>query len=124
MATILIVDDVPAMAEQYAYDLRRLGAHDVAVATGGDEGLEILTRESIDCVILDLEMPGKDGFAVLRAMRERPELGEKLLEVAGGEVANMQDLSILLCRKTAMERIACFLMTMAGKSAGPLPGRG
>ena len=61
--------------------------------------------------------------SLLRAMRERPELGEKLLEVAGGEVANMQDLSILLCRKTAMERIACFLMTMAGKSTGPLVGR-
>ena len=61
--------------------------------------------------------------SLLRAMRERPELGEKLLEVAGGEVANMQDLSILLCRKTAIERIASFLLTMAGKSAGPLTGR-
>lgn len=71
MATILIVDDVPVMAEQYAYDLRRLGAHDVVVAASGDEGLDVLTRESIDCVILDLEMPGKDGFAVLRDMRDR-----------------------------------------------------
>jgi len=61
--------------------------------------------------------------SLLRAMRERPELGEKLLEVAGGEVANMQDLSILLCRKTAIERTASFLLTMAGKSAGPLTGR-
>ncbi|KRA43221.1 hypothetical protein ASD80_08195 [Devosia sp. Root635] len=61
--------------------------------------------------------------SLLRAMRERPELGEKLLEVAGGEVANMQDLSILLCRKTAIERIASFLLTMAGKSAGPMVGR-
>lgn len=71
MATILIVDDVPVMAEQYAYDLRRLASHDVIVASGGDEALEVLTRESVDCVILDLEMPGKDGFAVLRAMRDR-----------------------------------------------------
>src|SRR5690242_1258315 len=71
MATILIVDDVPAMAEQYAYDLRRLASHDVLVAGGGDEALEVLTREQVDCVILDLEMPGKDGFAVLRAMRDR-----------------------------------------------------
>jgi two-component system nitrogen regulation response regulator NtrX len=71
MASILIVDDVPAMAEQYAYDLRRLASHEVTVASGGDEALEMLARESIDCMILDLEMPGKDGFAVLRAMRER-----------------------------------------------------
>jgi two-component system, NtrC family, nitrogen regulation response regulator NtrX len=71
MATILIVDDVPALAEQYAYDLRRLASHEVHVASGGDEALEVLTREHFDCVILDLEMPGKDGFAVLRAMRDR-----------------------------------------------------
>jgi DNA-binding NtrC family response regulator len=71
MTTVLIVDDVPAMAEQYAYDLRRLAGHDTLTARDGDTALEILARESVDCVILDLEMPGKDGFAVLRAMRER-----------------------------------------------------
>lgn len=61
--------------------------------------------------------------SLLRAMRERPDLAEKLLEVAGSEVASMQDLSILLCRKTAIERIANFLLTMAGKTQGPLTGR-
>jgi CRP-like cAMP-binding protein len=61
--------------------------------------------------------------SLLRAMRDRPELAEKLLEVAGGEVASMQDLSILLCRKTALERIASFLVTMATKTTGPMTGR-
>jgi two-component system, NtrC family, nitrogen regulation response regulator NtrX len=69
--TLLIVDDVAPMAEQYAYDLKRLGDFDTTIALGGDEALETLARDTIDCVILDLEMPGKDGFAVLRAMRER-----------------------------------------------------
>jgi DNA-binding NtrC family response regulator len=71
MTTVLIVDDVRPMAEQYAYDLKRLGGFDTLVAFDGDSALATLTRESIDCVILDLEMPGKDGFTVLRAMRER-----------------------------------------------------
>jgi two-component system nitrogen regulation response regulator NtrX len=71
MTTVLIVDDVPAMAEQYAYDLRRLSGHETLVANGGDAALAMLAQEAIDCVILDLEMPGTDGFAVLRAMRER-----------------------------------------------------
>lgn len=71
MTTILVVDDVPAMAEQYAYDLRRLGAYDTLVARGGAEALDLLAREAVDAVILDLEMPGTDGFAVLRALRER-----------------------------------------------------
>jgi two-component system nitrogen regulation response regulator NtrX len=59
------------MAEQYAYDLRRLAGHDTLIALDGDRALETLAQEAVDCVILDLEMPGKDGFAVLRAMRER-----------------------------------------------------
>ena len=71
MTTVLIVDDVRPMAEQYAYDLKRIGGFETVVAFDGDDALAALARESIDCVILDLEMPGKDGFAVLRAMRER-----------------------------------------------------
>ncbi len=71
MTTVLIVDDVRPMADQYAYDLRRLGQFETLTAFDGDAALETLARESVDCVVLDLEMPGKDGFAVLRAMRER-----------------------------------------------------
>jgi len=71
MTTVLIVDDVRPMAQQYAYDLKRIGGFETLVAFDGDEALATLAREPIDCVILDLEMPGKDGFAVLRAMRER-----------------------------------------------------
>jgi two-component system nitrogen regulation response regulator NtrX len=71
MYTVLIVDDVAAMAEQYAYDLRRLASVDARVASSGDEALQIVAMESVDCMILDLEMPGKDGFAVLRALKER-----------------------------------------------------
>src|SRR5262245_21535747 len=71
MTTVLIVDDVRAMAEQYAYDLRRISGFETIVSFDGDDALASLARESIDCVILDLEMPGKDGFAVLRAMKER-----------------------------------------------------
>jgi two-component system nitrogen regulation response regulator NtrX len=70
MTQILIVDDVPAMAEQYAYDLKRLRGYETLIANSGRTALEALTREAqaIDCVILDLEMPGMDGFEVLRAV--------------------------------------------------------
>src|SRR5437660_915036 len=59
------------MAEQYAYDLKRVGGYDALVASGGREALDTLEREAVDCVILDLEMPGMDGFEVLRAMERR-----------------------------------------------------
>ncbi|HEY2825833.1 MAG TPA: sigma-54 dependent transcriptional regulator [Gemmatimonadales bacterium] len=71
MTLILVVDDVPAMAEQYAYDLKRLGGFDTRAVTGGKEALDILAREVVGAVILDLEMPGVDGFEVLKALSDR-----------------------------------------------------
>jgi DNA-binding NtrC family response regulator len=71
MTLVLVVDDVPAMAEQYAYDLKRLAGYEVHVAYDGREALERMSAEPVDCVILDLEMPGMDGFEVLRALERR-----------------------------------------------------
>jgi DNA-binding NtrC family response regulator len=71
MTRVLIVDDMAAMAEQYAYDLRRVGGYETVVAGGGAEALDRLAREAIDCMVLDLEMPGVDGFEVLRALWKR-----------------------------------------------------
>jgi two-component system nitrogen regulation response regulator NtrX len=68
---VLVVDDVFAMAEQYAYDLRRMAGFRTRIAASGKEALAALAEEEVDCMILDLEMPGIDGFEVLRTMRER-----------------------------------------------------
>jgi two-component system, NtrC family, nitrogen regulation response regulator NtrX len=71
MSRILVVDDVAALAGQYAYDLKRIGAHEVVTANGGVAALKHLESGETDCVILDLEMPGMDGFEVLRKLRHR-----------------------------------------------------
>jgi len=71
MSRVLVVDDVPAMAEQYAYDLKRVGGYETSVAAGGADALEVLSREPVDCVVLDLEMPDTDGFEVLRVLKQR-----------------------------------------------------
>ena len=71
MTLVLVVDDVPAMAEQYAYDLKRLGGYETLVAVGGEQALDLIAREAPGCVVLDLEMPGTDGFEVLRALERR-----------------------------------------------------
>jgi two-component system nitrogen regulation response regulator NtrX len=71
MTLVLVVDDVAPMAEQYAYDLRRVGGYETIVAGDGREALEIVAREPVDCMILDLEMPRMDGFDVLRELVSR-----------------------------------------------------
>ncbi len=71
MTHVLVVDDAPAMAEQYAYDLKRVGGFSTIVASGGNAALELISREPIDCIVLDLEMPGTDGFEVLRRLQQR-----------------------------------------------------
>ena len=75
MTLIMVVDDVATLAEQYAYDLRRLGKYEVITAGDGQQALDLVHTSEVDCLILDLEMPGMDGFEVLRA-----------LEKAGSEV--------------------------------------
>lgn len=71
MTVVLVVDDVRPMADQYAYDLRRVGGFDVEVADGGAAAIARLAGDPVDCVVLDLEMPGVDGFEVLRTLERK-----------------------------------------------------
>jgi DNA-binding NtrC family response regulator len=71
MTLVLVVDDVSTLAEQYAYDLRRLGGYEVVTAGDGASAIEVLGHGAVDCMMLDLELPGMDGFEVLRALERR-----------------------------------------------------
>jgi CheY-like chemotaxis protein len=69
-ATILVVDDSPEM-QRYLRTLLELDRYRVIVASSGDQALEILRYPAVaDVVLLDVQMPGKDGLQVLRRMRE------------------------------------------------------
>ena len=71
MTLLMVVDDIPALTEQYAYDLERLGGYEVITANEGGKALELLRSAAVDCMILDLEMPGMDGFEVLRRLEQQ-----------------------------------------------------
>jgi adenylate cyclase len=72
-ARILVVDDQPANRTLLT-DLLGLDGHDVMAVASGDAALIVLEAERIDLVLLDVLMPGKDGFAVLREIRANARL--------------------------------------------------
>jgi two-component system, cell cycle response regulator len=70
-ARILVVDDIPANRKLLE---ARLTAEyfDVVTATNGADALAICERDEFDLVILDVMMPGMDGFDVCRQLRKNP----------------------------------------------------
>jgi two-component system, NtrC family, response regulator PilR len=66
---VLVVDDERSMRELLAIMLRQAG-HDVTLAEGGEQAVEILKSEAFDLVITDLRMRKVDGLGVLRAAKE------------------------------------------------------
>src|SRR5437867_2167600 len=66
---VLVVDDERSMRELLAIMLKQAG-HDVTLAEGGEQAVEVLKSESFDLVITDLRMRKVDGLAVLRAAKE------------------------------------------------------
>ncbi len=70
---VLIVDDEPDVARLIADQLAPLDVT-VSVAASGEDALARLRAERFDAVTLDVAMPGLDGFAVLRRLREDPDL--------------------------------------------------
>ncbi len=67
-STILVVEDEHAVARGIEYALQQEG-YTVVLARSGDEGLEIAVGQAPDLVILDVRLPGIDGFEVLRRLR-------------------------------------------------------
>jgi DNA-binding response OmpR family regulator len=67
--TVLLVDDEPAITENLAPFLRRAG-FEVEVAADGDAALARVRAREPDLVVLDVLMPGRDGRAVLRQVRQ------------------------------------------------------
>ncbi len=77
---VLIIEDYPAVAESLRRMLH-LGGHEVKVSRDGDEALRSLVVEETDVVLLDIGLPGMDGYDVARSIRRRPG-GDSLVLVA------------------------------------------
>ena len=76
---IVVVEDNPDVRDLLRLKLRRLG-HAVADARDGIEGLDVILREKPDLALVDLGLPGMDGYDVARGIRE--QLGDDVVLVA------------------------------------------
>ncbi len=73
MEKILIIEDDTAIAD-IERDYLALSGYDVHLATDGEEGLRLGLSGDMDLILLDLMLPGMDGFAVCRKLREHTDI--------------------------------------------------
>jgi len=78
---ILIVEDEPAIAFALEADLQSEG-YDTIVAKTGDDAIRTAEANTFDLVLLDVMLPGKDGFEVCRQLRRNPQSGAIVLLTA------------------------------------------
>jgi len=85
---VLVVDDDPELLPLVAFALRQAGLLALE-ARRGDEALEQVRRERPDLVILDVNLPGLDGFAVCRLLREAGDRTPVLMLTARDDEGDM-----------------------------------
>ena len=71
---ILVVEDTMTMRHIMLHMLRTLGYQDLEEAVDGAHALDAVRKHKIDLVITDMNMPRKDGFALLQEIKADPEL--------------------------------------------------
>jgi adenylate cyclase len=130
--TILVVDDLPQNLRLLEAVLAPRG-YVVIAATSGEEALERVRDSGVDLVLLDIVMPGMDGYAVCRALRERDETSfvpvvmitasgdqEKVAAIEAGAddfIAKPFDQAELLARVRSLLRIKRYHDTIVAQAA-------
>jgi two-component system, OmpR family, response regulator RegX3 len=90
---LLVVDDEDAILEFVSFNLRKEG-YDVTVAHDGDEALALADKQHFDLVILDIMLPGVDGFEVCRRLRAKGDVPVLFLSARDTELDKVVGLEI------------------------------
>jgi two-component system, OmpR family, response regulator CpxR len=93
MPAVLVIDDDHELAELLARSLRQEGFQLQSVHTG-EEGLRKIEAERPDLVLLDVTMPGMNGFEALRRIRRQWDVPVIMLTARGEEVDRIVGLEI------------------------------
>jgi CheY-like chemotaxis protein len=79
--TILVVDDNPDLLYLIAESLSMVGSFTVVTATNGIDGLEKCFALHPHCMVIDVKMPGLDGYQLVRVIRGDPATAEMPLVI-------------------------------------------
>ena len=91
MAKILIIEDDPDIAA-IEQDYLNLSGFEVTVCVDGTEGLHMALDGQYDLLLLDLMLPGTDGFAICRAVREKKDIPILMVTALGKDVDKIRGL--------------------------------
>ena len=90
---ILVVDDDPVISRLLSTNLKARG-YEVVTATDGEEALDVIEREAVDLIILDIMMPHVDGIEVCRRIREWSRVPIIMLSARGDEKGKVHCLDL------------------------------
>jgi len=90
---VLVVDDEKSIRRVVEYALQE-GGFEVLSASRGDDALEVIEREPVDLVVLDLMLPGIDGIEVCRRIRATRNVPIIMLSARDDEVDKVLGLDI------------------------------
>jgi two-component system response regulator RegX3 len=90
---LLVVDDEDAILEFVSYNLRKEG-YEVVTAKDGDTALSLADAGSFDLVILDIMLPGTDGFEVCRRLRAKGDVPVLFLSARDTELDKVVGLEL------------------------------
>src|SRR5450755_3037483 len=83
MSRVLVVEDEQHLADGLRFNLEAEG-YQVAVVESGEAALEAIQAAAFDVVVLDVMLPGKDGFTVMTEMRQAGQFVPTLMLTARG----------------------------------------
>ena len=93
MPRILIIEDDAEIAALQR-DYLQMAGFEVVIAGDGIAGLEAAEAGTVDLVILDIMLPGLDGFAVLKKLRETLDIPVVLLSARGEDIDKIRGLGL------------------------------
>ncbi|MBO5451651.1 MAG: response regulator transcription factor [Lachnospiraceae bacterium] len=93
MSKILIIEDEEAIAE-LEKDYLEMSGYEVLIENDGTKGLQVALKESIDLLVLDLMLPGVDGYEICKQVREEKNIPILMVSAKKDDIDKIRGLGL------------------------------